>query len=155
MEYKDIVSCLANFEFLQGRLKFIKLDDITFIDDTYNSNPLSLVEALNALENFVTRGRKIFVMGDMLELGSRKDMFHYQAGQKAARVCDAFITVGRLSKLAAQSAQASGFDQRNIFSCESCSDARDVLFNKVSPRKDDIVLVKGSRLMNMEEIFKI
>lgn len=154
IEYKDIASSLANFDFPQSRLKFIKLNNMKFIDDTYNSNPASLRQALNTLDNFRTKGRKIFVMGDMLELGRGERLFHYQAGKEAVRVCDVIITVGRLSKLAAKAAKSCDFDIKNIFICESCSQARQILFNKISLKEDDIVLVKGSRAMKMEEIFK-
>jgi UDP-N-acetylmuramoyl-tripeptide--D-alanyl-D-alanine ligase len=112
-----------------------------------------LDQALNALANFSIKGRKIFVMGDMLELGKRKEIFHCQAGRKAAGICDVFITVGELSKLSAKVAASSRLESRNILSCESAREARDVLFNKVSVREDDVVLVKGSRLMKMEEVF--
>ena len=154
MEYKDIALRLANFVFPDSRLKFIKLNSIKFIDDTYNSNPLSLRQALNTLDNCVIGGRKIVVMGDMLELGSCEKIFHYQAGKEIARYCDVFIAVGRLSKLAAMAAQNSGFDSKDIFTCQTPVQARDILFDRISPNKDDLVLVKGSRLMKMEEVFK-
>jgi UDP-N-acetylmuramyl pentapeptide synthase len=93
-------------------------------------------------------------MGDMLELGSYKKSFHYHAGQEAAGCCDVFITVGNLSKLAAKGAMASRFDVKNIFTCQTVTEARKILFNKLSLKKGDLVLVKGSRLMKMEETFK-
>jgi len=154
MEYKDIAARLVNFNLPQSRLGFIELKKIRFIDDSYNSNPLSLKQALEALHNFKVEGRKILVMGDMLELGNRSELFHRQAGYQIARICDVFITVGRLSKFAARAARLGGFDSRNIFTCESTLEARDILFKKISPRPDDIVLVKGSRSMKMEEVFK-
>jgi len=154
MAYDDIASRMSTFEFPQGRLKFIKLHRIKIIDDTYNSNPVSLKEALDTLDNFKTKGRKIFIMGDMLELGSRKKAFHYQAGRYAARVCDTFITVGGLSKSAAAAAKSYGLSAKNIFTCESCNEARDILLNKIFPNRDDIVLVKGSHMMRMEEVFR-
>ena len=152
--YKDIILRLNTFDFPQSRLKFRELNSVKFIDDTYNSNPLSLRQALNVLANFRTTGRKIFVMGDMLELGSYKKSFHYQAGQEAAGCCDVFIAVGNLSKLAAKAVRASRFDTKNIFTCQTITEARKILFNKLSLKKGDLVLVKGSRLMKMEEIFK-
>jgi len=154
MEYKDIARQLANFDFPQSRLNFIVFNNIKFIDDTHNSNPLSLRQALEALNNFRTKGKKIFVMGDMLELGKNSGLFHRQAGRKVSQVCDVFITVGRLSGLAAEAARLCGFDTKNIFTCESTQEARYILFNKISPGPDDIVLVKGSRAMKMEEVFK-
>jgi len=154
MQYKDIISRLSAFNFPQNRLELLELNNIKFINDTYNSNPISLKQAIEALDNFQIKGRKIFVMGDMLELGSRKELFHRQAGRKAARICDVFITVGELSKLAAEAAIKSGLNTKNIFTCASNLQAQDILFKKVSVGPDDIVLVKGSRAMRMEEILK-
>lgn len=155
MEYKDIAERLSTFKFPQSRLELIELNNIKFIDDTYNSNPCSLKQALDVLYNFNSQGRKIFIMGDMLELGSRKKSFHRQAGQEVAKVCDVFITVGKLSKFTASVAESCGFDANNIFTCESTHQARDILFKKIYPSQDDIVLVKGSRAMKMEEVFRI
>ncbi|MDD5237687.1 MAG: UDP-N-acetylmuramoyl-tripeptide--D-alanyl-D-alanine ligase [Candidatus Omnitrophica bacterium] len=154
MAYTNISKALANFAFPQSRLNLLELNKVKFIDDTYNANPFSLKEALDVLDNFDVKGRKIFIMGDMFELGSERESFHREVGRKVGSVCDTFITVGKLSKLAASAAELSGFDMKNIFICETCAQARDILFNKVIPKKDDIVLVKGSRLMKMEEVFK-
>lgn len=154
LSYKDIALRLENFSFPQGRLNFITLNEVRFIDDTYNSNPLSLKEALEVLANFKVRGRKIFVMGDMLELGTQQEMFHCALGRKIAQICDVFISVGNLSKLAAESARERGLERENIFTCDTPYQARDILFNKISPTRDDIVLVKGSRAMRMEEVLK-
>lgn len=154
LNYKEIILSLNEFKFPAGRLKFIKLNNINFIDDTYNSNPLSLKEALNTLRNLTTKGRKIFVMGDMLELGKFSKQFHYQAGLEIAKICDVLITVGNLSYLAAKALVDRGFNHKNIFSCGSPAEARDLLFNKVVPDKNDIVLVKGSRAVQLEEVFK-
>jgi len=153
MEYENISLRLSVFDFPQSRLNVVKFNNIKFIDDTYNSNPDSLALALDALSNISNAGRKIFVMGDMLELGSNKELFHRQAGRKAAKVCDVLITVGNLSKIAASVAKRSGFDTKNIFTCESVLEARDILLNEISPDSEDVVLVKGSRSMKMEEVF--
>ena len=153
MEYREMAGALSNFTFPEKRLNLKELNNIKFIDDTYNANPASLRQALDALLQLRTKGRKIFVMGDMLELGSSSRFFHRQAGRQVARVCDAFITVGRLSRLAAEEAKKSGLRDTNIFICKNSRQARKTLFSKISPQKGDIVLVKGSRLMRMEEVF--
>jgi len=153
--YKEIIRRLSEFSFPKSRLNLIKLSDIRFIDDTYNSNPLSLRQALEALRSLNIIGRKIFIMGDMLELGRKEMAFHLKAGREIAQACDVFVAVGKLSKLAASSAESFGLGLRNIFTCKSSQEARDILFNQISPEKNDIVLVKGSRGMKMEEIFKI
>ena len=153
MGYKDIASRLSSFEFPQGRLTISKHNGARIIDDTYNANPHSLVQALAALKSMRARGRKIFVMGDMLELGSQAERFHSEAGRLAAQSCTIFIGVGRLSGRAAETARSCGLDTKNTFSCETAKEARVILFKTVQPDKDDIVLVKGSRGMRMEEVF--
>ncbi|MCM8801224.1 MAG: UDP-N-acetylmuramoyl-tripeptide--D-alanyl-D-alanine ligase [Candidatus Omnitrophica bacterium] len=154
LNYKEIILSLKEFQFPAGRLRLIKLNNINFIDDTYNSNPLSLREALNTLRNLTIRGRKIFIMGDMLELGNLSNRFHYQAGPEVASTCDVLITVGELSRLTAEMVNKLGFNRNNIFICNSSMEARDVLFNKITPDKNDIVLVKGSRAIQMERVFR-
>ena len=153
--YKDIKERLSVFRFPLGRLNLLNLKNTLFIDDTYNSNPLSLACALDALFKFKVDGRRILVMGDMRELGKDQRRLHIQAGRQIAQVCDALITVGELSGLAAKSARTCGFDAKNIFSCENSLQARDILFSKISPDEKDIVLVKGSRAMKMEEVLRI
>jgi UDP-N-acetylmuramoyl-tripeptide--D-alanyl-D-alanine ligase len=153
MEYEDISFSLTSFRFPKSRFNFVELNNIKFIDDTYNSNPNSLALALEALSKISTTGRKILVMGDMLELGSSKELLHRQAGKKAAKVCDVLITVGNLSRIAADMAKKSGFNTKNIFSCESALQAREILFKIISPVSEDVILVKGSRSMKMEEVF--
>jgi UDP-N-acetylmuramoyl-tripeptide--D-alanyl-D-alanine ligase len=128
------------------------MSDTNFLDDTYNSNPASLEKALEALRTFKARGRKIFIMGDMLELGSYAESFHRKAGKTVAQVCDVFITVGSFTRLTAEAARKAGMRASSIFACSSSKEARDVLTRKLKPSKDDMVLVKGSRMMQMEQI---
>lgn len=155
LKYTDIARQLASFEFPQGRLRAVKLNRINFIDDTYNSNPLSLRQALDTLKGFKTKGRKILVMGDMLELGKQSRWFHSQAGCAAAESCDIFVSVGKLSQVSARAARRSGLDAKNIFTCGSSAEARDILYTKILPGEDDVVLVKGSRAIKMEDVLKI
>ena len=154
MEYKDIAAGLSGFDFPASRLNLIKFNKARFIDDTYNSNPLSLKQALDALDSIKTKGRKIFVMGDMLELGASADASHRLAGKQAAGICDVFIAVGKLSRISAQAALVYGFDRNNLFTCDSSLEAREIVFKNVSLKPEDIILVKGSRSMKMEELFK-
>jgi UDP-N-acetylmuramyl pentapeptide synthase len=70
-----------------------------------------------------------------------------------AEICDAFISVGKLSRLAADAAKSSGLNEGNIFVCDDSVQAREILFKKIAPTSSDIILVKGSRAMRMEEVF--
>ncbi|MGD0336477.1 MAG: UDP-N-acetylmuramoyl-tripeptide--D-alanyl-D-alanine ligase [Candidatus Omnitrophota bacterium] len=152
--YTDIARKLASFEFPEGRLKARKIRGVNFIDDTYNANPLSLRCSLEVLESLPVKGRKICVMGDMLELGKESGLFHKGAARLVAAVCDVFITVGENCRLAVE-AHKHSFKNKAVFSCDNAAIAREILFNLVSPTGDDIILVKGSRAMKMEEVLKI
>jgi len=154
LKYRDIAGRLASFVFPRGRLNLIERGSVKFIDDTYNSNPNSLEQALRTLSAIRVKGRKIFVMGDMLELGLRRELFHRRAGVVIARSCDALIGVGKLSIEAAAQARKSGLERANMFTCDNAAEARDILFNRICAGSDDIVLVKGSRSMKMEEVFR-
>lgn len=153
LSYKDISGRLSAFRFPKGRLGFFQGKQCGFIDDTYNASPASLRQALLALESLKVKGRKIFVMGDMLELGQMKEACHYQAGIEAARSCDKFIAVGKLTVAAAAGARNSGIRGSDIFQCDNSSRARDILLKDIGVNSDDVVLVKGSRAMKMEEVF--
>ncbi|RKY31942.1 MAG: hypothetical protein DRP74_03810 [Candidatus Omnitrophota bacterium] len=154
LEYRDMSCVLAKFDFPKGRLSRICIEGINFIDDTYNSNPGSLNCALQALEGYPAKGEKIFIMGDMLELGKKEKSFHVGIATGIAKICDTFIGVGNLAELTARALRSFGFRKNKIFTCQNARQARDILRHRVSPGASDIVLVKGSRLMKMEEVFK-
>lgn len=152
--YRDIALRLESFRAPAGRLNFIEVNGFRFIDDTYNANPLSLAQALLTLDKLQVKGRKILVMGDMLELGAKEKSFHRQAGRDAMDICDVFVAVGRLSGLSGRQAMACNHARKKVFMCGSALEARDVLFKKISLSPEDVVLVKGSRGMKMEQVFR-
>ncbi len=154
LSYAQIASRLRAFKFPRGRLNLIEFKGVSFIDDTYNSNPLSLKVALLALKKLQNKGKKVLVMGDMLELGGQKELLHKQAAGSITKACDFLLSVGNLAKITARQAIKSGFNRKNVFSCTDSSQARDLLFKKIPLKDTDVVLVKGSRSMRMEEIFK-
>ncbi len=150
--YRDISSRLSRFSLPKSRLNFIEINGISFIDDTYNSNPLSMKQALGVLKNLPSRGRKIIVMGDMLELGVQSISLHAGVIKEALKFSDTLITVGPLTKSCLNRVNAA---KNNIFTCQTSSEAKEILFKRVCVGPQDIVLVKGSRGMKMEEVFKI
>jgi UDP-N-acetylmuramyl pentapeptide synthase len=94
-------------------------------------------------------------MGDMLELGKQKESLHRQIARSITNTADLLVAVGALSRLTAEAARKIGFKEKNIFCCDNAIQARNLLFNRISPGCADLILVKGSRSMKMEEIFKI
>jgi UDP-N-acetylmuramoyl-tripeptide--D-alanyl-D-alanine ligase len=150
--YREIAPRLARFEFPAGRLKLVSLAGAAFIDDSYNSSPASFSQALQSFAAFRSRGRRILVMGDMLELGSREADFHREAGRRAARVCSVLVAVGALSRLALEAFLDAGGEE--AYACDSAAQAKKILFGKLSLTPHDAVLVKGSRRMKLDLVFK-
>jgi UDP-N-acetylmuramoyl-tripeptide--D-alanyl-D-alanine ligase len=120
----------------------------TILDDTYNSSPTSTIAALNLLEEM--SGRKIAVLGDMLELGEFEEEGHRKVGRRAVDVVSVLITVGPRGRIIGQEALTCGMVERDVFTVED--NAQAVAHLRQILGQDDIVLVKGSRGMKMEEI---
>jgi UDP-N-acetylmuramoyl-tripeptide--D-alanyl-D-alanine ligase len=120
----------------------------TLIDDTYNASPASALAALNLLAEL--EGRKIAVIGDMLELGRVEEEAHRMVGARAAEVAQHLITVGQRARWAAEEAGECGMPAERIQKAESNEAAAAALRDLVQP--GDYVLVKGSRGMGMETI---
>lgn len=120
----------------------------TIIDDSYNASPTSTLAALNLLAEL--KGRKIAVLGDMLELGSYEEEGHRKVGRRVAEVADKLVVVGVLGAIMGQEASAVGMAKQDIFFAEDNQQAIQFLRDLVAP--NDLILVKGSRGMQMEEI---
>jgi len=124
----------------------------SIIDDTYNANPGSAVASLRVLRAWPGK-RKIAVLGSMKELGSLAEEGHREVGREAAGLgVDFLFTVGEEAAWIAQEAVAAGMDPARVARCRNKEEAaarlRDLL------QEGDVVLVKGSRALAMEEIVK-
>jgi UDP-N-acetylmuramoyl-tripeptide--D-alanyl-D-alanine ligase len=121
----------------------------TLLDDTYNASPASTIAALNLLDDLTAR-RKIAVLGDMLELGSYEEEGHRKVGCRAADIVDVLIVIGRRAGFIAQEAQACGLEAEAIMAFDDRRPAIDYLRQILGPQ--DVVLVKGSNAMKLDEI---
>jgi len=123
---------------------------IHVIDDSYNSSPSALEEALTALAG-LPGGRRLAVLGDMLELGSDGAKYHREAGEKAAALgIDLLVLVGPLSRNTADAATGAGMDSERVLVCEDSPAAAQALAALLEA--GDVILVKGSRGMRMEVV---
>jgi UDP-N-acetylmuramoyl-tripeptide--D-alanyl-D-alanine ligase len=120
----------------------------TILDDTYNASPASTIAALNLLDEL--GGRKIAVLGDMLELGNYEEEGHGKVGMRALEVADVLVTVGKLGRIIGEVAVRWGMSPDNVHMLENNDEAIDLLERTV--KGEDVILVKGSRAMKMEEI---
>ncbi len=118
------------------------------IDDTYNASPDSVLAALNLLEDL--DGRHIAVLGDMLELGDMAEIGHRRMGIRAADVADELVVIGPLARLIGEEAIAAGLPISCVTAVDSAAEAIPVLENLI--REGDVVLIKGSLGMQMEQI---
>jgi UDP-N-acetylmuramoyl-tripeptide--D-alanyl-D-alanine ligase len=142
---------IASFDSPDMRLKEVHLKKCIIFDDTYNSNPQSLKQAIDVLCRQETKGRRILVMGDMLELGEKSEEFHIYFGRYVSKKSvDILVTMGKYSKSTAESARNSGMNTATVHHFD---DSHAVLeFLHASIKDGDVLLVKGSRSMRMERI---
>jgi UDP-N-acetylmuramoyl-tripeptide--D-alanyl-D-alanine ligase len=118
------------------------------LDDTYNASPKSMLADLNLLDEL--EGRKIAVLGDMLELGQYERIGHEKVGIRAAEIVHTLVTVGSLAKMIGRAAQQAGLPEERIVELQDSQAAIDFLENYLV--EGDIVLVKGSRGARMDRI---
>ncbi|MBI2265612.1 MAG: UDP-N-acetylmuramoyl-tripeptide--D-alanyl-D-alanine ligase [Armatimonadetes bacterium] len=123
----------------------------TLLDDSYNANPQSVAEALSTLKLLPVSGRRIAVLGDMLELGKIAGEAHGRIGRLVLDAgVDALHTVGSLGSLITESAVAAGLARTRAGHWDDKEALVKELFSCLSP--DDVVLVKGSRGMRLDEV---
>lgn len=119
---------------------------ILLLDDTYNASPPSMLAALDVLAGLP--GRHVAVLGDMFELGAEEEAGHRQVGQRCGRDVDLLVTVGARARMIAAAARQSGLDAIH----ETPDNASAIALLREFLREGDVVLIKGSRGMAMEEI---
>jgi UDP-N-acetylmuramoyl-tripeptide--D-alanyl-D-alanine ligase len=131
------------------RLLVVRTDSgALLLDDTYNASPESMLAALNLLDELT--GRKIAVLGDMLELGQYEGYGHDMVGIRASEVAHELITIGERGKLIADSAIRAGMSMERVTKLDNAESAIEFLSGKIN--SNDVVLVKGSRGMHMDRI---
>jgi UDP-N-acetylmuramoyl-tripeptide--D-alanyl-D-alanine ligase len=118
------------------------------LDDTYNASPESMLAALNLLDEL--DGRKVGVLGDMLELGPYEKQGHEMVGMRAARVCDVLLTLGPRARMIAEAARRAGMNRSNIHEYEESQPIIHWLEKRLAA--DDVALVKGSHGLRMDRI---
>jgi UDP-N-acetylmuramoyl-tripeptide--D-alanyl-D-alanine ligase len=118
------------------------------LDDTYNASPESTLAALNLLDEL--EGRKVAVLGDMLELGRYEQRGHEMVGIRAAEIVDLLVTVGERGRIIAGAALGAGLTGEQIVALENPQQAIDLL--RQCLQRGDTVLVKGSHSMRMDRI---
>lgn len=134
-----------------GRMRLIEgVKHAIIIDDTYNASPVAVERALQTLKEVRTVGRKIAVLGDMMELGQYSVAQHEKLGHMAAGIVDLLITVGIRARGIADGALGAGLPESKVRQYEDAHRAGNELESFLG--EDDIVLVKGSQSIRAERI---
>ncbi len=152
----EIARALEHYSAPPGRAKLIKgIKGSLILDDTYNSSPSALHEALATLHELPAK-RKIAVLGDMLELGKFSEEAHLAAAYEVAEIADMLIAVGSYARLLAEGALSGGIENAKVLPREAVHTFRtsDEAGKFLDPciREGDLILVKGSQGIRMERV---
>lgn len=145
---EDIKVGLESYESSKGRMAVFKVNSKVIIDDTYNSNPESMGEALKTFK--LMKGQKVAFIGDMLELGSFAKEEHVKVGEALFKIADLVVAVGDFAEFIKEGLMNCGFDKDSIRIFKTSEDALSSV--NEAAKGADIVLVKGSRGVKMEKI---
>ena len=149
VELQDLRSKIQSFSAPEGRCFVKQIEDITVIDDTYNANLTSSLAALDYLSAFSGDGRKIFVFGDMYELGPTTDKQHQKIGERCLELdLDGVFTIGEHTKHT-NAIINNGMMSKHFMNKKDLIDSLQKIIES-----GDKVLFKGSRGMEMDKIIE-
>ena len=152
MNLVTALESLNDFTFPPGRLNILDgINQSVILDDSYNASPVAMYAALDTLAEIAMsgEGRKIAMLGDMLELGKYSAEEHKKVGSRAAETCDILVTVGIRAQFIAQMAHKKRMKKKQMFHFDTSVEAGEFLKDFLEP--NDIVLVKGSQFVRMEK----
>ena len=146
-DQEEFSRIIEDFVLPKGRGQIYSLSKgIVLIDDTYNANPESVKAAIDNLARHKTKGRRIFIFGDMKELGENEIDFHKEIASYCEGKIDGIICYGDLAKNTFNNSKSISlrlhFDNKDALVAEVCS----LLEN------DDIIMLKGSRSMELDSV---
>jgi UDP-N-acetylmuramoyl-tripeptide--D-alanyl-D-alanine ligase len=148
LTWHEIVSGLTSG---QPQLRLVAVhtaNDALLLDDTYNASPESTMAALNLLDDL--SGRKIAVLGDMLELGQYEKRGHELVGSRAAEIVYSLVTLGERGRIIANAAIQVGLQKDRVTSFDTTDQV--IVHLKKVLQTGDVVLIKGSHGMRMDRI---
>ncbi len=146
-----VLPAVARLKGGRQRMEKHVIGDLTVFDDSYNANPDSARAAVRVLSGLHGHARRVFVLGDMLELGEHAPELHHQLGGEVARsAIDLFVLVGELAECAAAGALSSGMPHNRVRHFATVESAERELPKLL--KSGDVALIKGSRRMSLERL---
>jgi UDP-N-acetylmuramoyl-tripeptide--D-alanyl-D-alanine ligase len=149
IDFDEIVGVLKSFKLTSMRMEKLNISGIEIINDAYNANPQSMLASLQTFAQFPSQGRKVLILGDMLELGKKSKELHKEVGAGLPDEINVLITVGKQAKFIAKQAKYTKKIEQ-IMSFTDSEDAAKKLVDFI--QINDKILIKGSRAMQMEKI---
>lgn len=143
MSLHDVVAGVEQADRTRSRIHVLSLGDVTVLEDVYNASPLSAKAALDVLAG--RSGRRIAVLGDMLELGAEEISGHQEVGSHAVGRVDRLLAVGPRAQHTFATARAAGVDAWWVPSCQEAAD-----WLKSEVQSGDVILLKASRGLQFE-----
>ena len=143
----DMSAGLAEFKGIPLRQQSYKRDGLNIIEDCYNASPSSMQAGIDVLRR--KKGRKIAVLGDMLELGDFSDELHRKVGKMLENI-DILVAFGHFNGSYVKGAEEAGLKSENCYSCEN-NEAAAVVLSQIA-KDGDHILIKASRGMSGEKI---
>ena len=151
LSIEECAAGLASAPLAKARLQIKQIHGVQFIDDSYNANPDSMKAALRTLVELDADGKRIAVLGEMLELGKESERGHREVGECAAELgVDQLIAIGETGAIIARAAEKGGVAKS--VAVKSTSEAAEMLADIAMP--GDLVLVKGSRSARTERVLE-
>lgn len=151
LELDTIIGTLETFKLNSMRMEKIIINDIEIHNDAFNANPQSMLTAIETFMQFKSSGRKVLILGDMLELGKKSEELHENIGHHIPANIDVLITIGKQAEYIAKSAKYNA----NIKMIETFVDVQEAAHKLVDIIKNkDKILIKGSRAVKLELIIK-
>lgn len=133
----------------RGRMRLLSgMNGSVIIDDSYNASPKATEHGLKTLQELEITGRKIAVLGDMMELGVHTKDEHHKIGILVAKCAHRLYSVGIRSRVTTDGALDGGMLDENIMECDSSLEAGKELVKII--QEGDVIYIKGSQSMRME-----
>ena len=143
-------AALADYRTTGMRQNIVEKQGVTVIEDCYNASPDSMKAALSVLHDLPVQGRRIALLGDMLELGDATETGHRQTGEWAAGAgVDLLIAYGSLSTAMAEAAKAK---EVSVIHCQTAQEVVQCLQQNV--HSGDALLAKASHAMGLEDVLQ-
>jgi UDP-N-acetylmuramoyl-tripeptide--D-alanyl-D-alanine ligase len=151
LSHEEMAAALLGVRLPPMRMQRSTVGGVTIINDAYNANPSSMRAAFEVMNHLPDAGRKVFILGDMRELGARAVACHQAVGREAGRsTADVIIAAGAYARVLADGAISTAGAAKRVYAFPTVEAAAEKIGTLVEP--GDIVLLKASRAVRLERL---